>query len=170
MQSPGKKAEMERCGMKKINIRFERDKTLDEIDIIIRASEKDKDIENLIGQLSQNMPQKLTVLDKNDCPCVIDESDIVTVTADGKQVRVMTTIGVFTAKQTLQNVEGILSSRLFLRISRFEIINLKMVRKYDFTIGGTLRIEFEGGMETWASRRYIPLIKEKLSQEEGYLC
>ena len=156
--------------MKKINIRFERDKTLDEIDIIIRASEKDKDIENLIGQLSQNMPQKLTVLDKNDCPCVIDESDIVTVTADGKQVRVMTTIGVFTAKQTLQNVEGILSSRLFLRISRFEIINLKMVRKYDFTIGGTLRIEFEGGMETWASRRYIPLIKEKLSQEEGYLC
>ena len=156
--------------MKKINIRFEQDKSLDEIDIIIRASERDRDIESLIGQLSHNMPQSLTVLDKNDCPCVIDESEIVTVTANGKHVRVMTTIGVFTAKQTLQSVEGILSSRLFLRISRFEIVNLAKIRKYDFTIYGTLRIEFEGGMETWASRRYIPLIKEKLTQEEGYLC
>ena len=156
--------------MKKINIRFEQDKTLDEIDIIIRADKKDNDIESLIGQLTQNMPQKLTVLDRSDCPCVIDESEIITVTSDGKQVRVMTAQGVFTAKQTLQHVEGILSSRLFLRISRFEVVNLAKIRKYDFTIGGTLRIEFEGGMETWASRRYIPLIKEKLAQEEGYLC
>ena len=31
-------------------------------------------------------------------------------------------------------------------------------------------IEFQGGMETWASRRFIPLIKERLSREEGYLC
>ena len=61
-------------------------------------------------------------------------------------------------------------SEKFLRVSRFEIINLDMVRKYDFTLGGTLRIELENGMETWASRRYIPLIKERLSREEGYLC
>ena len=156
--------------MKKINIRFEQDKTLDQIDVVIRASEKDHSVNELIDQLSRNMPKKLTVLDKNSCPCVVDENEIITVTSDGKQVRVMTTEGVFTAKQTLQNVEGILSSRLFLRISRFEIVNLLKIRKYDFTIGGTLRIEFEGGMETWASRRYIPLIREKLSQEEGYLC
>ena len=61
-------------------------------------------------------------------------------------------------------------SRSFLRVSRFEIVNLKMVRKYDFTLAGTLRIEFENGMETWASRRYIPIIKERLTREEGYLC
>ena len=30
--------------------------------------------------------------------------------------------------------------------------------------------EFENGMETWASRRYIPVIRERLSGEEGYLC
>ena len=110
------------------------------------------------------------MLDRNGCPCVIGENDIITVTADGKQVRVITTGGVYSAKQSLQNVGNLLNSRLFLRISRFELINLAKVRKYDFTIGGTLRVEFEGGMETWASRRYIPLIREKLAQEEGYLC
>ena len=156
--------------MKQINIRFEQDKTLDGIDIVIRADEKDSDVNMLIAQLSQNLPQKLTVLDRDECSCIIDENDIITVTANGKQVRVMTTKGVYTAKQTLQNVEGLLNSRMFLRISRFELVNLIKIRKYDFTIGGTLRIEFEGGMETWASRRYIPLIKEKLTQEEGYLC
>ncbi|MBQ3264713.1 MAG: LytTR family transcriptional regulator DNA-binding domain-containing protein [Ruminococcus sp.] len=156
--------------MKQINIRFEQDKTLDSIDVVIRAGEKDHDVESLIDQLSQNKPQKLTLLDKNDCPCVVDKNDVITVTSDGKQVRVITKKGIFTAKQTLQNVEESLSSRMFLRISRFEIVNLMKIRKYDFTIGGTLRIEFEGGMETWASRRYIPLIKKKLSGEEGYLC
>ena len=35
---------------------------------------------------------------------------------------------------------------------------------------GTLRIEFNNGMETWASRRYIPLIRQRLAGEEGYLC
>lgn len=156
--------------MKKIHIRFEQDKTLDGIDVVIRACEKDSDIEMLIDQLSQNMPQKLTVLDRDGCPCVVEENDVISVTSDGKQVRVLTSIGIYSAKQTLQNVEAILNGRLFLRISRFELVNLAKIRKYDFTIGGTLRIEFEGGMETWASRRYIPLIKEKLTKEEGYLC
>lgn len=156
--------------MKKINIRFEQDKTLDSIDVVIRAGQKDRDVEKLISQLSQNQPQKLTVLDRDECPCIIEENDVITVTSDGKQVRVITTKGVYTAKQSLQNVEGLLNSRMFLRISRFELVNLMKIRKYDFTIGGTLRIEFEGGMETWASRRYIPLIKQKLSREEGYLC
>lgn len=156
--------------MKKVHIRFEQDKTLDHIDVVIRASEKDADIDDLIAQLSQNEPKKLTVLDRSECPCVISEDDVISVTSDGKQVRVMTTKGLYTARQTLQNVENLLNSRLFLRISRFEIVNLAKIVKYDFTIGGTLRIEFEGGMETWASRRYIPLIREKLAQEEGYLC
>ena len=156
--------------MKEINIRFERDKTLDGIDVIFRAGEKDAEVEALMQQLIRNMPQKLTVLDREDCPCVIRESDIITITADGKQVRVITHQGAYRAKQTLQNIETMLSEKTFLRISRFEIVNLAKVLKYDFTIGGTLRIEFDGGMETWASRRYIPMIRERLSGEEGYLC
>ena len=155
--------------MKKINIRFECDKGLEDIDIVISADKRDAQIDALIESLTRHDSVKLTVLDRNDCPTVIDEKDIVFISAGGKSIRIVTLHDVFSAKQSLQSMEGILSS-YFLRVSRFEIINLKMVRKYDFNIGGTLRIEFEGGMETWASRRYIPIIKEKLSQEEGYLC
>ena len=155
--------------MKKINVLFERDKTTDDIDVVIRAAEKDDQIVSLIEKLSTRESVKLTVLDRNNCSCVIDEDEIVFVSADGKNVRITATSGIYCAKQSLQSIEELLS-RKFLRVSRFELINLSMVRKYDFTIGGTLRIEFNNGMETWASRRYIPMIRERLSGEEGYLC
>ena len=155
--------------MKKLKLRFEQDKTLDEIEIVVRAAEKDAQVTALLESLSKDEPVKLTVLDSDNRASVIDEKDIVFVAAEGKLVRVVTTEGIFKAKQSLQSIESILS-RSFLRVSRFEIINLKKVRKYDFTLVGTLRVEFDNGMETWASRRYIPLIKERLSGEEGYLC
>ena len=155
--------------MKKINVRFETDKTTDDVEIVIRASEKDDQIVSLIEKLSIKEASKLTVLDRDNCSCVIEEEDIVFVSADGKNVRITATSGIYRAKQSLQSIEEFLS-RKFLRVSRFELINLSMVRKYDFTIGGTLRIEFNNGMETWASRRYIPMIRERLSGEEGYLC
>ena len=155
--------------MKKLNIRFERDGSLSDIDIVIRADRQDEQIDALIERLSEQKSDKLTVLDRDNCPCIIDEKDIIMVSADGKNVRITAMDGIFRAKLSLQNTEEMLSRR-FLRVSRFELVNLSMVRKYDFTIGGTLRIEFQNGMETWASRRYIPLIRQWLSREEGYLC
>ena len=152
--------------MKKINVRFERDKSTNDIDVVIRAAEKDDQVLSLIEKLSTLESVKLSVLDRDNCTCVIGEDEIVFVSADGKNVRVTATGGIYCAKQSLQRIEQLLS-RKFLRVSRFELINLSMVRKYDFTIGGTLRIEFKNGMETWASRRYIPLIRQRLSGEEG---
>ena len=155
--------------MKKINIRFEQDSSLEQIEVIVRAKDRDAQVSGIIESIAGKKPQSFTVIDSNKCPCIIDESEIIVISSEGKQMRIVTPSGVYTKKQPLQNIEKLLG-RSFLRISRFEIINLKKVRKYDFTIIGTLRIEFENGMETWASRRYIPLIKERLSGEEDYLC
>lgn len=155
--------------MKKIHIRFEQDQTLDTVDIVIRAASHDAQVDALMESLAQRDHVRLTVLNQDNCPTVIDEKEIVVISADGKNIRIVTLHDVFRAKQSLQSVETILSGN-FLRVSRFEIINLKMVCKYDFTLVGTLRIEFKNGMETWASRRYIPIIKKRLSGEEGYLC
>jgi DNA-binding LytR/AlgR family response regulator len=155
--------------MKKLKVRFERDETAEDIEVVVRAVEDDEQVKAIIKSLTQSEQDKLTLLDSDNCTCVVEEKDIVLVSADGKQVNVTAKNGIYHAKHSLQSIEKVLN-RDFLRVSRFEIINLKMVRKYDFTIGGTLRIEFINGMETWASRRYIPQIRERLSREEGYLC
>lgn len=155
--------------MKKLNIRFEPDGSTDDIEIVIRASEQDDQVAELIGSLSGGSPSRLTVLDSYDRQSVIDESDILFASADGKQVKIVTAKEEYRVRQPLQNVEKLLG-RSFLRVSRFEIVNLTKVRKYDFTMIGSLRIEFENGAETWASRRYIPLIRERISREASYLC
>lgn len=155
--------------MKKISVRYECDTSINDIEVVILADRQDEQVNTLIETLTNRKPEKLTVLDSNNCTCVVKEDEIVSVSADGKNVRVITTNGIYRAKQSLQSMEEMLSRKI-IRVSRFELINLSKVRKYDFTIGGTLRIEFNNGMETWASRRYIPLIRERLSGEEGYLC
>jgi DNA-binding LytR/AlgR family response regulator len=65
---------------------------------------------------------------------------------------------------TLQDIEKALNPNMFLRVSRYDIVNLKKVQRFDFSVSGTLRIELEGGQEAWASRRFIPVVKERLKR------
>ena len=113
--------------MKKVNIRFEPDETLDGIEIIIRAVGRDKQVSELIESFSQREEFRIIALDQNKCPSVIDEREVVFIAADGKDVRIVAVHGKYHARQTLRSLEEKLS-RAFLRVSRFEIINLKMVR------------------------------------------
>ena len=51
-------------------------------------------------------------------------------------------------------------------LDSIEIVNLDKVLRYDFTLAGTLRLELTGGIETWASRRCIPVIRKRLQGKE----
>ena len=97
---------------------------------------------------------------------MLREEQIVLAATDGKLINVVTETGSYYMRQSMKNLESILDSQRFVRISRFEIVNLGKVRRYDFTLSGTLRLELAGGMETWASRRCIPLIRKRLMGKE----
>lgn len=79
-------------------------------------------------------------------------------------MNIITSDGSYYLRQTLQGLEEKVDGRRFVRISRYELVNLDRVRRYDFTVAGTLRVELEGGMETWASRRCIPAIRKYLKE------
>lgn len=149
--------------MKKINIMFERDETLEDIDILIRASDEDKEVKALFERIDPNRHTAVTASDENGALEIIPVSDIILLSVNGKQVSVITEDSKYIARQPLNAIEGSLDPARFVRISRYEIVNLAKIVKYDFTLGGTLRIELVGGMETWASRRCIPQIRRRLS-------
>ena len=152
--------------MKKIRINFEKDASLDDIEILIRASEKDNEIDDIIDRVSFAGNDSIAVTDGNGTHDIVCASDIVLLSVNGKIVSIITENNRFTARQPLNSLEETLDPAVFIRISRYEIVNLKKVIRYDFTLSGTLRLELMGGMETWASRRCIPLIRRRLAGKE----
>ena len=152
--------------MKKITLRFERDPDLDHIDVVIRAAARDEEVTALMARLSEPPPGSLTVFDGLGGLRALSPDSIILASVEGKLVRIITGDGSWYMRQTLQSLEDMLDKNHFLRISRFEIVNLDKVLRYDFTLAGTLRLELTGGIETWASRRCIPAIRKRLLGKE----
>ena len=152
--------------MKTIKVRFEQDETLEQIDVLVRAAERDAEVEALLGRIDRPGADVLTATGENGALRMIAVDEIVSVSVVGKQVRIVTEDGAYTLRQTLQGLESTLNHRIFLRISRHELVNMDKVQKFDFTVSGTLRLELAGSMETWASRRCIPAIRRRLIGKE----
>ena len=152
--------------MKKTDVRFERDPSLDRIEVLVRAPEEDAEVEALLALLVSRSPGTLTVFDGSGLVRELRPEEIVSAATEGKLVNVVTEAGSWYTRRTLQSLEDELDARSFLRISRYELVNLDKVLRYDFTVAGTLRLELAGGMETWASRRCIPQIRKRLMGKE----
>ena len=150
----------------KLKIIFEQDPNVEDLEVRIRAKEPDEEVEALMNRIKGETTDQLTVTSVDGTYIKINPSDIVSVSVNGKLVQIITENERFTVRQSLQRFEENLEELRFVRISRYEIINLDKVLKFDFTLGGTLRLELVGGMETWASRRNIPLIRKKLTEGE----
>lgn len=147
---------------KNTKVRFEKNEDADCIEVIVRAPEKNGDVDELMRLISGNQPEYIVAEDKNGALTKLDPSDIVSVSVTGKILQIVTENERYTVRQSLHDFEEKLDANTFVGISRYEIINLDKVKKFDFTLGGTLRLELSGGMETWASRRNIPLIRQRL--------
>ena len=152
--------------MKKITVRFEPDPTLDHIEVLLRAPERDEEVEALLERLSGHSPETIPVFDGNGNLRALSPGEIISASVEGKLVNIVTEDGSWYTRRTLQSLEEELDGRRFLRISRYELVNLEKVLRYDFTLAGTLRLELTGGMETWASRRCIPSIRKRLLGKE----
>lgn len=152
--------------MKDKTVRFESDPSLDHIEIVIRAPKQDATVTELLEAIASSSRDTITVFDGYGNNLMLREEQIVLAATDGKLINVVTETGSYYMRQSMKNLESILDSQRFVRISRFEIVNLGKVRRYDFTLSGTLRLELAGGMETWASRRCIPLIRKRLMGKE----
>jgi DNA-binding LytR/AlgR family response regulator len=145
-----------------INIRFEKNDESQDIDVVITASEKTDEVMELIRRIEDPLAGTLLVSDEEGVTTVLREKCIISISSNGKKLKIRTEDGTYEVRLSMQDAEKKLNPLSFIRISRYEIINLGKVRRFDFTVSGTLRIEMADGTETWASRRLIPVIKRRL--------
>ena len=150
--------------MKRINVRFEKDKGRDDIDVLFTASEVDGQVAALMNKVADPMSAMWKVDDERGFTVTLPEERIILVSVDNKKLKVTADDGVYWLKMTLQDIEAALNPSTFLRVSRYDIVNLQKVERFDFSVSGTLRIELADGQETWASRRFIPAVKERLKR------
>ena len=153
--------------MKNIDVVFDKNPDLNNIIVTFSASVRDDQIEYLMDLVRNSGGNDIYVQDTYGSFRKLKEEQIIRLQVDKKNVSVSSDEGEFILRKTLQEAENMLRSSMFLKISRFEVINLQKVKKFDFTITGTLRIEFEDGSFTWASRRFIPIIKQILAERNG---
>jgi DNA-binding LytR/AlgR family response regulator len=134
--------------MKRISVRFEPDPALDHIDVVIRAPAMDEQVSALMERYADPAQDSLTVFDGYGILRTLAPKDIILASVEGKLVNIVTESGCWYTRRTLQSLEDELDSGSFLRVSRYEIVNLAKVLRYDFTLAGTLRLELAGGIET----------------------
>lgn len=140
----------------KINI----DKDIDETSVIINAAKMSKDIDNLVSIIN-NASDKNLVGYKDELVYFIPRDEVVRFYIYDKTVKLETMTVTYNVKSTLRGLEETLE-RNFIRISNSEIINLRYISHVDLSDRGTIKIVFKNNQYTYASRRNVGLIKERL--------
>ena len=134
--------------------------------VTIRTRSNTQQVENIIYAIEDashsDFPQIAAV--KDEVVVFVPQRDIVRVHTEGRKVVIQTEEDVFTVKRTLAGLEDVLNPSRFLRISQSEIINLYKVRSFDFNLAGTIGVEFDCGIKSWASRSRVKQIKVLLKQ------
>ena len=149
----------------KIKIGVSIDPECEQPQVLIKTAERTELIENIIKaveQCARGGAPKITVYD-GERIVFLDEEDIIRVYVENRMLTVCASQGKYTSRMTLKEFEENLDSEMFVRVSRFEIVNLKRVASFDLSVAGTIAITFEDGGETWVARRCVGNIREKLS-------
>ncbi len=78
------------------------------------------------------------------------------------KVFAVTDKGEYILRLRLYEIENLLLTDQFIRISNSEIINLKKVNNFDLSFTGTICVKLSNVVTTYVSRRYIPKLKKIL--------
>ncbi len=153
----------------KVNIRLEFDPSCREPEVIIRAGQQTELTEKIVSAVERCVGNEYPPVAayQRDTLVFVAQNDIIRVYTENRKLILCTKTGRYELRQPLKDLEEKLDKEHFVRISRFEIMNLRKVSGFDFSSTGTIRVLFRDGSETWVARRYIPLIQQTLKRLEA---
>ena len=153
----------------KVDIRVDIDPTRSEPRVVIQTAEASELVENIIYAIERCVDKEYPQIVAEDGKTIValKQWDVVRLHTENRKVILYTASGKYESRATLQEIEKQLDPDCFVRISRFEIINLNKASGFDFSVSGTIKVIFEDGTETWVARRYVSAIREILARNNA---
>ncbi len=144
-----------------MDIEVKIDEKYDNPKIVIYTNKVNTEISNIIDGIS-SINQKFLKAYKDEKMYILHQNEIETIYSEGGKIYVRCNNEIYNIKNRLYELDTLLDKKMFVRISNSEIVNFNKVENIDFKIVGTLILNFKSGNKAYASRRYIPKIKEFL--------
>lgn len=147
-----------------IDIDIQIDPACSDPKVIIRTARMTPEIDDIVHAIesSTDSAYPMVTAYAGDTMVLLSQREIIRVYVESRKLIVWTDRGGFVARGTLAEMEQTLNRHRFLRISRSEIINLSKVSNFDFSLSGTIQVNFDDGSGTWVARRYVRAIQETL--------
>lgn len=129
--------------------------------IIIMTNQVNAEVNNLIQTLTAAQQTTIAGM-KDDFVEILEPECIFRVYASDSKVFIETRRVTYHTRLRLYEAEQRLCNHSFARISNSEIINLKLVKRFDLSFSGTICVMLTNGTVTNVSRRYVSRIKQIL--------
>ena len=136
--------------------------------ILICTAQKTQVVENIIQAIEACTDSDYPLITgyRNTAVELISQSDIIRVHVEARKIKICTDNGIFESRKNLSYIETLLNKERFVRISRFEIVNIRRITRFGFSIAGTVQILLDDGTLTWAARRYVRVIHQAINRFE----
>lgn len=143
----------------KVSLNIDRD--YEETKVTIECPELDDSVQGILDFIKGQDTEFLVGRD-GDMQHILKPIDIHYFHTEKDGVVAVTTAGSFKLKEKLYELEEILASNKFIRLSKSVIANLHELSRFEASFNGTLCVYFKSGAKEYVSRTYVNSIKESL--------
>lgn len=140
----------------KVNLVINPDIKEEKIDIFVR--EATDELFELIGKLNKENLTKLIGI-KEDKKYIIDAKNIFRIFSINKKIYFSSGENEYLSNKKLYELEQLLDSNKFIRISNQEIINIDYISHLDFSFSGNIKVIFKNKYVSYVNRSYIKNFK-----------
>ncbi|CAM5222689.1 LytTR family transcriptional regulator OS=Ureibacillus acetophenoni OX=614649 GN=SAMN05877842_11142 PE=4 SV=1 [Ureibacillus acetophenoni] len=137
------------------------DPTCNEPKLIIITNEVTDEITEIMKLLSPDSLERVSAYTHRGAK-IVEIKNILRIYTENKKVYIQTANGIAEVKLRLYELEEKLNPKQFVRISNSEIVNINAISSIDISKTGTIGVTLNGGIQTYASRRYVAKMKKQL--------
>lgn len=143
----------------KVSLNIDRDYV--ETKVTIECPELDDSVQEILDFIKGQDTDFLVGKD-GDMQHILKPVDIYYFHTEKDGIVAVTAAGSFKLKEKLYELEVILPSNKFIRLSKSVIANLHEMSHFEASFNGTLCVYFKSGAKEYVSRTYVNSIKESL--------